>query len=293
MAIFRPFSQKMHEPAVSRHVTIWPFASRFCLSTVELEPRADSADRPTRGKCGVFGRRSRARLIQYLATVRHDVLPWFLTLTYPADWPLEWNAWKSHLDRFFNHFLTRDTLHNRLPVGGVWKLEPQQRGAPHFHAIVYGYDGGRSVAELGVAWSKVIGTNCPHHLKYGLSFSPARSVRGVMAYAGKKYLGKSVVLPNGWERVGRYWGVFGRKFVPVSQSFSASLSERGWYRLRRLMRASLRSKGVRLDFRCLNFYTQHHRQWARAFAWAEGELVQTVDFIGSSSPEDSLSAQPF
>jgi len=283
----------MHESPVSRHVTIWPFASRFCLSTVELEPREDFPDLPTRGKCGAFGRKSRARLIQYLATVRHDVLPWFLTLTYPADWPLEWDAWKSHLHRFSADFLMRDTLGKRLPVGGVWKLEPQQRGAPHFHAIVYGYDGGRSVSELAAAWSKVIGTNCAAHLKYGLSFSPARSVRGVMAYAGKKYLGKAVELPPGWAHVGRYWGVFGRKSVPVSQSVSCVLTDRAWYRLRRLMRASLRSRGVRLDFRCRNFYTQNHRQWARAFAWAEGEIVQTVDFTGGCSPEDSLASQPF
>jgi len=220
-----------------------------------------------------------------MATVRADVLPWFLTLTYPADWPLEWSAWKSHLHRFTEHHLTRRGR-ERLPIGGIWKLEPQKRGAPHFHAIVYGsneYD----VSALAEKWSRTIGTNDLHHKKYGLNFAPARSIRGVMAYAGKRYMGKTVAVPEGWEHVGRYWGVFGRQYVPVSKSVSCTLTKYGWHRVRRLMRRVCQSRGFRLDARCNNFYTQAHWQWLRAFEWAEGEPVQAYDFA------ISCARQPF
>jgi hypothetical protein len=285
----------IEETRILRQVTFWPQGSRFQLSTVNLEGQPEKESGGKRGRCGAFGRKSRARLLQYMATVRADVLPWFLTLTYPADWPLEWNSWKYHLERFTHHFLCRDSDGLRLPVGAVWKLEPQQRGAPHFHAIVYGYSAEthRSVNELRAAWSKVIGTNCPHHSKYGLDFNPARSIRGVMAYAGKRYLGKTVVLPEGWEHVGRYWGVVGRKHVPVSASVSATLTAYGWSRVKRLMRRTLHARGKRLDGRCNNFYTQAHRQWHRAFCWAEGEPIQSVDFTRYATGELALALQPF
>jgi len=278
------------DPRILRHATFWPFASRIQLGTVNLEGR-EEREPSKRGKCGSFGRKSRARLLQYMATVRHDVLPWFLTLTYPNEWPLEWDAWKAHLDRFAKNHLCRS---GRTPVrcGGIWKLEPQKRGAPHFHAILYGrsdYD----IPQLSLAWSKVIGTNCPHHPRYGLKLEPARSIRGVMAYAGKKYLGKEVELPPGWSHVGRYWGVFGRRHVPVSASVSCSLTAYGWHRVRRLMRRAVHSRGRFLDMRSRNFFTQNFRQWERAFAWAEGEAITQADFTAQAEPERALASQPF
>jgi len=281
----------MHEdPRIHRQVTFWPQGSRIQLETVNMEGREET-ERGKRGLCGGFGRRSRARLLQFMATLRADVLPHFGTLTYPHEWPLEWNQWKGHLDRFLKNCLCREGR-QPLPIGGVWKLEPQRRGAPHFHFIAYGVRN-PDCEKLARQWSRTIGTNCPHHLRYGFDLAPARSVRGVMAYAGKLYMGKEIRNVEGWEHVGRYWGAFGRQWLPTSASVSCTLSTFGWHRVRRLMRRVVHSRGRKLDPRSRNFFTQNFRQWERAFSWAEGETIPRIDFTADAKPEGAIAAQPF
>jgi len=245
-----------------------------------------------RGACGDFGRRSRARLLQTMAKLRNDVLPWFFTLTYPHDWPQEWQDWKNHIDRFCSRYLLLEgrTVH---PVAVVWKLEPQKRGAPHFHLIVYGRHNFQR-DELAEQWSRVLGTNNRDHWRYGLACAPAESVRGVMAYAGKRYMGKHLECPAKWEHVGRYWGVIGRKHLPAVTEQNVSLSKAEMQKVKRIMRRYLwATKRIRLDLRAGAFYTQSHRQWLRVFQWACGEHVETVNFNGWDSGETCCARNPF
>jgi len=58
----------------------------------------------------------------------------FLTLTYPQWYPSPKRA-KDHLRAFL------ERLRRKLPdnkIWAVWKIEPQQRGAPHFHLMIFG-----------------------------------------------------------------------------------------------------------------------------------------------------------
>jgi hypothetical protein len=133
----------------------------------------------------------------------------FITLTYPADFPGEWTEWKRHLDVWLHRVV------RKFPrAAGVWKLEPQQRGAPHFHLLVLGVP---FIAGtwLSRTWFEVVGSGDVRHLRAGTNVQLARSHKGVLAYAAK-YTSKSDALPPGWRGgVGRFWGVFHRAALGI------------------------------------------------------------------------------
>jgi hypothetical protein len=139
-----------------------------------------------------------------------DDTPIFVTLTYPGEWPRDPKAWKKHLDTFGKRLL------RRYPNAcAIWKLEPQKRGAPHYHLIVLNVP---HVDKdwLAQAWYEVVGSGDTKHLRAGTRVESIRTWRGCMAYASK-YTAKVIEeLPEGWEKVGRMWGIIGRKNLPIA-----------------------------------------------------------------------------
>ena len=88
---------------------------------------------PKRGKIKEFSAKSRSRMMALVASLKASSLPQFVTLTYPREWVHDPRMWKVHLDTF------RKWLSRSYPsASGIWKLEPQERGAPHFHLLVFG-----------------------------------------------------------------------------------------------------------------------------------------------------------
>lgn len=162
------------------------------------------AGRRKRGRVASFSASSQRRL-RVLTNSMPDTLPLplFITLTYPNEWPVKHEEWKRHLDLMLT-ILSR-TL-DKAPI--IWKLEPQERGAPHFHLAVYTK---RFVKArwLSRRWYGIVRSGDPLHLKAGTQVSRARSRRGSLSYLAK-YLGKRVAPRAGWEAVGRYWGVRNR-----------------------------------------------------------------------------------
>jgi hypothetical protein len=243
----------------------------------------ENASTTKRGKVHGFSRKSRQRFLAFVASLCRESLPLFVTLTYPEWWPEEWSNWKEHLDTFVKNHVLRKWPGASL----VWKLEPQKRGAPHFHLIVWGVPY-MPKDWLAQTWFEIVGTGDPKHLAAGTSVERARSFRGVMCYAGKKYLGKEVSLPPGWENVGRFWGACGRKNLPRSRVMEFTMTKAGLHRFRRTVRRYMASKGkVWRSRNGVNLFTQEHLQWARAMDWAETGSCQPIDF---SVP---LTGQPF
>ena len=205
-----------------------------------------------RGKAS-FSWASRRRLMRTLAKVRQDALPVFVTLTYPAVWPSEASEWKRHLRNFFAR-ITR-----RWPgAAGVWKLEPQKRGAPHYHLLVWGVSKSDLLSWVGKAWYQVVKSGDNRHLLAGTRVEAVRSQRGVMAYASK-YLGKTIEAFEGWQDVGRFWGVFGRENMPWGVLLSVGFTYRQAVVAMRYMRrfAHLRSR----SYQSLTIYCAAGR-WA-------------------------------
>jgi hypothetical protein len=268
-----------------RKVRMFPGGSLFIICAVPGYDLYEGERTGKRGKCKGFSPRSRRRLLIFMATLnRHAPLPLFITLTYPEWWPSDWHDWKDQLDDWAHHHLER-----RFPgCSFVWKLEPQQRGAPHFHLILFGrkFIPHQWVAET---WYKVVGSNDERHLRAGVQVTAARSWNGVMCYAGKKYLGKDFVAPLNWrEDVGRYWGCYGRKHLPKSEEVEFEISERALFRVHRVLRAFMRSKGIEWTTRGgVTLFTQQHFLWFRVIEWAETGQTHGVDH------SLSLAAQPF
>lgn len=190
-----------------------------------------------RGKVGGFSRASRQRLQRKLASINEeDVQPHrsFVTLTYPGQYPACGREWKRHLDVFIKR------LERAYDVQAiVWKLEPQDRMAPHYHLLVFA-DALVDKAWLSQAWYEVVGSQRVEHLAAGTQCQEIRSWKGVLSYASK-YIGKvhKGKLPLFWADAGRWWGVRGK--LPI-EPITQSLTRREGFKVRRVMRKFLRRK---------------------------------------------------
>jgi len=241
-----------------------------------------------RGRIGGFSDKSRKRFLLFVSSLRRDVLPLFITLTYPDRWPEEWSNWKDHLHKWWSHEVAR-----KWPGAScVWKLEPQERGAPHFHLMVWGVPF-MPHEWLARTWWKTVGSGEEGHLRAGTRVERARSFRGVMCYAGKQYLGKRVELPASWGNVGRFWGAMGRKHFPRSEVLEFRITVGASNKFRRLIRKVLAAKGQRWTGRNVQFYTQRFRQWARAMDWAEGRDWVRIDFTMNADAEEAADDTAF
>jgi hypothetical protein len=185
-----------------------------------------------RGLVREFSRRSRTRLQQTLcalpiAHVGRGML--FVTLTYPAEYPGDWRQWKRQLDTWLKR------ARRRLPAFAcVWKLEPQKRGAPHYHLVVVGAN---FIAKdwLSRSWYEVVDSRDPKHLAAGTQVAQVRSHRGVLSYAAK-YVAKQQELPDDWQDgVGRWWGVCNRTGLGVVW-LAAPLTQPMYWALLRVFR---------------------------------------------------------
>jgi hypothetical protein len=144
------------------------------------------AERPKRGVINEFSRRSRKRLIELTASLELTryrprkgrggcQYATFLTLTYPDKYPSAKTA-KKHLQTFVKRMLRRKGFEN---ASGLWRLEFQKRGAPHFHLILFNapYWDKRDVQKQ---WGEVIGFDDPF-----TKIEAIRTERGVMSYVSK------------------------------------------------------------------------------------------------------------
>jgi len=182
-----------------------------------------------RGVVKGFSVGSRARMMNWLAGIKLTAtLPVFVTLTYPDTFP-EPKESKKHLKRFIQR------LKRALPnAGGVWKLEPQERGAPHYHLLIWGSSQKELRGFVPFAWNEIAGGGDEKHLlfhkgKFKKSKHCVEQVRcagGMKAYASK-YLGKTFEVA-GWDskEVGKFWGIFNPDNIPMGEWKSKPLTRK-------------------------------------------------------------------
>lgn len=196
----------------------------------------------SRGVVSTLSKRSRKRLLRKLASIDHDKLhcmPLFVTLTYPGTWPADPKQWKRDLDNICKR------LQRRFPNAAiVWKLEPQQRGAPHFHLLLFNVPW-LDRDWIAQAWYDVVGSNDPNHLLAGTEVRRVRSWRGVLSYAAKYVAKVNEELPTGWENVGRIWGIRGAKNLPIT-IVRFMIGHREFFQLRRQLRKLMKARGFRV-----------------------------------------------
>lgn len=183
---------------------------------------------------------------------RSAPLPVFLTLTHPNLFPTAQE-----------HKRLTSALYKRLfyqfpMLGMIKKLEPQERGAPHDHCLIWG------VTEADIsfwkmremipqAWYEIAGQGDINHWKFHTGNLPrsehclqaVRSWRGVWSYAAK-YLGKTFEV-NGWDNVGRYWGLLHAENIPFGKF-----------------------KGVRVTEKFLNELIRYQRRYSHRSSFGRG-----------------------
>jgi len=157
-----------------------------------------------RGSVSGFSRRSRKRLIELLCKLDEidDALFW--TLTYPSEFPDQFDVFKRDLDTFLKR------VKRRWPdAAWIWRVEPQQRGAPHYHLIIWNIPNGLRRVRLWVtlAWAQIAHQHDKHNGEYATRVERINSRRHAMHYASK-YSAK-VSGEDDQKQWGRRWGYGG------------------------------------------------------------------------------------
>jgi len=182
-----------------------------------------------RGKINGFSRSSALKL-NFL--IRNFMSGWktLLTLTYPADFPLDGKICKGHL-RAFLEFL------RRAKTRYVWVLEFQRRGAPHYHLLLSSDLDWEIIAQR---WYAIVGSEDPKHLRAGTRIERLRTPEKAAWYMSN-YVTKQEQkdVPPDFQNVGRFWGAsrmprhYVMKFDFTYREAAAYLrTYRRWYKIR-------------------------------------------------------------
>lgn len=188
------------------------------------------AVRAPRGKCRGFSGNARRRCLQRLASIDAKKLgycPKMITLTYPAEWPDDPTRWKrdlfafcKRLERRYSRIILKPSKDGRsmIPtrvsnVAIIWKLEFQERGAPHFHLLVFTSEF-IPTKWLAQVWYDIVGSGDMRHLLAGTKVEAIRSWRGVMWYASK-YIAKKDARCDVRLPTGRCWGIRSEELLPI------------------------------------------------------------------------------
>ena len=85
-------------------------------------------------------------------------------------------------------------------------------------------------------WFDVVGSADIGHYRAGTRTERLKTIKGAFAYAGKRYIAKKEEIPVMAEKPGRFWGVMGRKNLPVGKREDRIVSAEEAVKLRRMVR---------------------------------------------------------
>jgi hypothetical protein len=163
----------------------------------------------------------------------------FATLTYPHEYPEDPEACKNHLKA-----LRKRLQREYRPFAAFWRLRIQQRGAWHFHLLLFVGPSFGPIRELrrfiSTAWYEVAGKISEGHLRTGTRVEAAKKWKQATSYV-ERYLAKPEEFPEGL-KTGRIWGVWNEQLLPVRWE-TAEVSLQDAYRIRRVYRKLARRKG--------------------------------------------------
>jgi len=210
-----------------------------------------------RGRVEGFSSSSRLRCLRDIGKIpegavdrRLRKLVLFGTLTYPEEFPAA-RASKRHLHAF------REAFRRRWPGAGFkWKLEPQERGAPHYHLLLLFEEdmaawGSIQVGDLpqriefqewlAETWYRIVGSGDERHLWFHRNgervVEVVHTYRQLQRYIGK-YVGKAFGIDQvTWSEPGRFWGTCNRAaFLKIQESVLYVMPEGAYNFIRRCMR---------------------------------------------------------
>lgn len=287
------FTPQVQAPAGTGSFEIWVDGGLMVVKHPKIHVHSDKQTPHWRGTVNGFSAKARRRLMYMMAKLRSDTLPLFVTLTYPSEFERDYRQWKNDLDKFARRF------HRKFPDGAfIWRLEPQRRGAPHYHLLVYGVSmSGDNVRWFHEAWYGSVASEDAKHYQWGVHVDAVRSSRGVRAYVGK-YIAKRQAIPDpaeaeteesgstpvDWVHVGRWWGIRYAHNLPEAERFSATgLDKDNSSKLMRAMRGYLRSKGVRVsgNLPSLTMFVDSPQNWVASIEGLIGGIYKGSGSFGA------------
>jgi hypothetical protein len=193
-----------------------------------------------------FSRASRKNLLLRLASINRRAFRVFkgrmifVTLTYPREYPEYPARCKGHLKAL------RKRLQRELGTfAAFWRLGIQQRGAWHFHLLLFV---GPSIGPLdklrrfiSFSWYEVTGKVSEGHLRAGTRVEAVKRWKQATSYV-ERYMAKPEEFPQGLQ-TGRIWGVWNENLLPVRWE-TVQVSLRDAFRIRRIYRKLVRRKGI-------------------------------------------------
>lgn len=249
--------------------------------------------------------KSRARLVRRIAELDYSPMfgggrrPVMVTLTLPADFRAytpDGKVFKAQIHKLVARWERRWAE----SVMGVWKLEFQRRGAPHLHiftVIPFGRsprDRRQFKAWLSRAWAECVAHPDPKefekHVFAGVDISYSSAEKGNTARRAAIYFAKygafadkgyQNFVPEGWENVGRFWGVWGLK--PVRES--ASVPSREAVKISRALRRLGRR---RVSYRRANGRRTHKRGSAFGASRSYGNVTPSFALGGTLLTDDPV-----
>lgn len=132
----------------------------------------------------------------------------FVTLTYEDPYPADPAVWHRNIRAFIAALERRDG-----PYPIIWRLEYQERGAPHFHLILFGpefipYDW------ITETWRRIALPDATYQGKYATRVEKPRNYRQSCYYLAK-YAAKKDKSPAK-VAAGRTWGVRRGDLLPIT-----------------------------------------------------------------------------
>jgi hypothetical protein len=156
---------------------------------------------------------------------------YLLTLTYPKEFPKDGRVVKGDLNAFYGSIVGGHGYTHCYDKACkfAWKMEFQQRGAPHFHILVESSLGWEELLALcNRFWLSITKNNDDH----GVKLERVRDSFAVGIYISLHFSkGSQNFKPKDFANPGRFWGFLGFKDVPWSppETISAGMlsSSRG------------------------------------------------------------------
>ncbi len=204
---------------------------------------ARAAKNAPRGYVRGMSNKSRTRLLRLFAQIRRPDPAWFVTLTY-HDFVEDFEQWKRDLDTFHRAIVRRYPDH-----AGLWRLQFQQRGAPHYHLLLWTCcpDETREDFEAwcACAWLRIIGQDRRANREHGVDVEHVTDIRGCGFYLALYNSDREQDRRD--IRTGREWGVWHKERLVGPPLEKAFVDERGLCLLRRVVarcgRAFARTQG--------------------------------------------------
>jgi hypothetical protein len=243
--------------------------STISFEDKEIRNQVHTRHSGIRGRIKGFSGVSRRNLLRRLASINRTAFNAFkgrlisVTLTYPAEFPEDPEVCKGHLKAF------RKRLQRRYGrFAAFWRMGIQERGAWHFHLLLFVPLSFGSVKEarrfVSSSWYEVCGEVSEGHLRAGTRVEEVRSWKKATSYA-EKYLAKKEEFPEGSE-TGRIWGVWNEGLLPIQwETVQISLHDAYW--IRRIYRKLARRKGTG-SLRGITVFIRHEN------------VVRLLEFLG-------------